>query len=362
MTPFLLVFIAISIGIIGFLHLVVYKALMGIFLITTLSHIITLRVIFVFLTFSFIGAIIFSSHYNTIFSRALYLFSSYWMGLLFFLFLASIIYGLTIAFSPIWFGKLLILCAVGISIYGVYHANDIQITRYEVMLSNLPEVWKGKKAVLVSDLHLGQVRGKSFSAKVAGVINNEQPDIVFVAGDLYDGVKVEEKEIIAPLSTIKASWGIYYAPGNHEEMRGPTDAYFAALEAIGINVLRDEKQNVEGVDIIGADYQTTEDAAAFKTVLEKVGVEKERPSILIKHVPLHLEVPEQAGISLALSGHTHHAQIWPLSYLTRKIYKGYDYGVKAYGEMMQITTSGVGTWGPAYRVGTKSEIVVITFL
>jgi predicted MPP superfamily phosphohydrolase len=85
------------------------------------------------------------------------------------------------------------------------------------------------------------------------------------------------------------------------------------------------------------------------------------PSILLKHQPDLLGVAESNGVSLQLSGHTHKAQMFPLSLITKWIYHGFDYGLHRFGNMQIYTSSGVGTWGPPLRVGTKAEIVRITF-
>ncbi len=83
--------------------------------------------------------------------------------------------------------------------------------------------------------------------------------------------------------------------------------------------------------------------------------------ILLKHTPFDLDVSERAGIDFQISGHTHQAQIFPLNYITRSVYKGYDYGFKKFGSMQVYVSSGTGTWGPPLRIGTVSEIVVINF-
>ena len=87
-----------------------------------------------------------------------------------------------------------------------------------------------------------------------------------------------------------------------------------------------------------------------------------KPNILLKHEPSDLAVAEAAGISLDLSGHTHHGQIFPLMFFTWQIYKGFDYGLRHLGAMQVFTSSGVGTWGPPLRLGTNSEIVAIEFV
>jgi len=86
-----------------------------------------------------------------------------------------------------------------------------------------------------------------------------------------------------------------------------------------------------------------------------------KPSILLKHAPLNLRVAREQGISLQLSGHTHQGQVLLFRLITSKVYQGYDYGLKWFGDLLVYTSSGAGTWGPPMRIDTKPEIVVITF-
>ena len=88
------------------------------------------------------------------------------------------------------------------------------------------------------------------------------------------------------------------------------------------------------------------------------------PSILLKHEPRDLDVAQQAGISLQISGHTHKGQQWPFNHLAQRVYKGYAYGLKQYEKsaMQVLVSSGVGGWGPPVRVGSDCEIVHITFM
>jgi predicted MPP superfamily phosphohydrolase len=115
------------------------------------------------------------------------------------------------------------------------------------------------------------------------------------------------------------------------------------------------------IQIVGVDYRTTTNSDSYTKVLDSLHIDKNIPSILLKHTPMHIDIAEQAGISLQLSGHSHKAQMFPFSLLTRFIFKGFDYGLKRLNNMQVYTSSGVGTWGPPVRVGTKSEIVRIHF-
>lgn len=75
--------------------------------------------------------------------------------------------------------------------------------------------------------------------------------------------------------------------------------------------------------------------------------------------PYHLEEAEQNGIDFQFSGHTHHGQVWPVSWITDALYE------KAYGSLQKGNTqyyisSGLGIWGGKFRIGTQSEYVVLT--
>ncbi len=115
---------------------------------------------------------------------------------------------------------------------------------------------------------------------------------------------------------------------------------------------------VDGVQIIGIDYKHSNPRDKFRERLASMNINKDRPSILLKHIPSDVDISRDAGVSLHISGHTHRAQMWPLSYLPKAIFKGFDYGLNKMGDTQVYTSSGVGTWGPPLRVGTNSEIVL----
>ena len=90
-------------------------------------------------------------------------------------------------------------------------------------------------------------------------------------------------------------------------------------------------------------------------------MDRTRPSILLTHAPDRVQVSAEEGISLQLSGHTHHGQFWPWTRVAARIYGKYVYGLQRAGEMQIYTSYGAGTWGPPLRVGSNSEIVAIRF-
>jgi predicted MPP superfamily phosphohydrolase len=81
------------------------------------------------------------------------------------------------------------------------------------------------------------------------------------------------------------------------------------------------------------------------------------PLILLDHEPYHLEEAEQNGIDLQFSGHTHDGQLWPGSLLVKSIYE-LACGYVKKGNTHYYVSSGLGLWGPLFRIGTDSELVV----
>jgi uncharacterized protein len=353
-----------------FTHLVVYKGIVSIFALSSHITLLGLKVFLVIFGMGFVVAMILASQYNNIFTRLFYTVSASWYGFLFYLFLAIAIYAITYALAGnilsaavlTWIGKGLIICALAVSIYGLWNAEQIVFTRYNVSIKGIPAAWIGKRIVWVSDIHLGQVHGAEYSQRIVSAIAKEKPDIVFIGGDLFDGVKVDERAVVAPFKNLKPTGGTYFITGNHEEFSDKSKiGYINTVKEAGIRFLNDEIINIDGVNIIGVDDNDSIQKNVFEDILTGLNIDKNTPTILLKHQPFQLDIAEKFGISMQISGHTHRAQIYPLSYITELIYKGYDYGRKKYGSMEVFTSSGVGTWGPPLRVGTKSEILVFDF-
>jgi predicted MPP superfamily phosphohydrolase len=260
--------------------------------------------------------------------------------------------------------KILIEILMGIallgSLYGFINAGVTRITRINVELPLLPGQWKGKTAVWVSDTHLGQVRNYGFARQITTEIKNLHPDIVFIGGDLFDGVAVDLDKAIEPFSKISAPYGTYFITGNHEEFSDNTP-YLQAVRRAGIHVLHNEKVDLDGLQIIGVGYRSSRREEDFRTILQKIGIDPRRPSILLKHAPFNLQVAGEQRISLQLSGHTHQGQVFLFRWITSKVYQGYDYGLKRFGDLLIYTSSGAGSWGPPMRIDTIPEIVVIQF-
>jgi uncharacterized protein len=328
----------------------------------------TLQIALALLSVSFVASSMLAFRYRNYFVRAFYTFSAAWIGVLNYLAMAAC------ACWIVWFGALAIhapvdrhkigaVClaaAVLVSFYGIANAWWVRVKRISVKLPGLPVTWRGRTAALVTDVHLGHVRGRGFMARVIDRIRRHNPDIVFISGDLFDGGRADAGEMTSPWRDFSPALGTYFVTGNHEGFSNQA-AFLDAVKKAGIRALENELLEVDGLQVVGVNYSDSVNPQRYRDILEDLDVDRGRASILLLHVPHGMAISEQFGISLQLSGHTHGGQLFPFTWFTRRIFGAYIYGLQKFGAMNVYTSSGAGTWGPPLRVGTQPEIVLIHF-
>jgi len=326
------------------------------------------QIAFALLSVSFVIASLLAFRYSNLFVRLLYITAASWLGILSFCFFAAcscqILYlvvrliGIHLPRRPL--GVAFFSLATFAGLYGIVNASLTRVRRIAIELPNLPASWRGRVAALVSDTHLGHVRGYGFARKIVKMLNRERPDIVFIAGDLYDGTAADVKRLAQPWAEIIAPLGAYFVTGNHEEF-ADRRKYLGALGQAGIRVLENEKITVDGLQIVGVHYREAANSERFRAILQKATLDRNKASVLLTHAPHRLSIPEQEGVSLQLSGHTHGGQFFPFTLIASRVYGGYAHGLKLWGRLKVYTSSGAGTWGPPVRLGANPEVVLIQF-
>lgn len=271
------------------------------------------------------------------------------------------------------------VCAViitTVSIYGMINAGNIQTTKYDISIDKKAGKLDSLNVVLIADLHLGYNIGCRHMEKMVDKINAQNPDLVVVAGDIFDN-EYEALEnpdrLAAILRGIQSKYGVYACYGNHDiqekilagftfggkkkkESSVKMDEF---LEKSGITLLRDEYVLIDdsfylygrpdyerpgrGIDERKSPQEITED------------LDLSLPVLVIDHEPRELQELADAGVDADLCGHTHDGQLFPGN-LTIKLMWENACGYLKKGNMHSIVTSGVGLFGPNMRVGTKSEI------
>jgi hypothetical protein len=320
------------------------------------------------LTVSFVVTTLLGLHQTNALLRIVYRVSAIWVGVLSFTFSASVV--CWFIYVPLMLlglradPRLIVAVVFGLafvaSVYGLVNAAWIRVTRITVNLPNLPEAWRGRSAALVTDLHLGNVRGRPFTRCVVARLQRLQPDAVFISGDMFDGTEADLDWLVTPWRNLSVPHGAYFVTGNHEEFTS-RNKFIDAIGRTGIRVLNNEKVDVDGLQIVGVHDGEAGEPQTLRAVLQAAQLDDRRPSILLAHQPSNLAIAAEAGISMQLSGHTHGGQIWPWTWVAALVHGRFNYGLNRLGALQVFTSSGVGTWGMPMRVGTKSELVLLRF-
>ena len=251
----------------------------------------------------------------------------------------------------------------GLFLYGNLHYR--QKYRQELTIAS-PKITRPLRLVMLSDLHLGYHNQHDELHRWVNIINGEQPDLVLVAGDIIDGSMrpLKEQRMYEEFLRLKAP--VYACLGNHEYYSGEPDARQFYRDA-GIRLLQDTAVMVGGLRLIGRDDRTNlrrkplGEILAGKTGGHPSGAAGEAFSILLDHQPYHLEEAEKQKIDFQFSGHTHHGQVWPISWITECIYEC-AFGSHRRGGTRYYISSGIGIWGGKFRIGTRSEYVVLQLI
>ena len=239
-------------------------------------------------------------------------------------------------------------------IAGNIHYHNKQ--RQEINLTTDKHLERPLKIVMLSDLHAGFHNRRAEVGRWVNMINAEKADLILIAGDMIDG---NVRPLLAQgtaeeLQRLNAP--TFACLGNHEYITG-IDKAMNLLEQTGIRILRDKSISIGDVTIIGRDDRSNRSRKSVAKLMQ--GVTRGDYIILLDHQPFNLAEAEQNGVDLQLSGHTHRGQVWPLNWVTKKMYEC-DYGQWRKGKTDYYVSSSMGIWGGKFRIGTDSEYAVIT--
>ena len=279
-------------------------------------------------------------------------------------------------------GAICALLILLLSACGIFHAKYIKTTSYDVIINKTIPERTSMKIVLLADTHFGYNAGVLHARELVRKINKQKPDLVCIAGDIfdneYDAIRNPEK-LEKTLRGIKSTYGVYACWGNHDlneeilagftfkhkdgdlsDIKDPRMKKF--LKDSNIHILEDESVLInDQFYVIGRkDASLTEKIhetrKAPAQLTEKL--DRDKPIIMIDHQPKELQELADAGVDLDLCGHTHDGQTFPGNFTIKLMWEN-PCGLLSKDNMTNITTSGAGVWGPAMRIGTDSEICSI---
>ena len=289
-----------------------------------------------------------------------------WMGILFLTFIPLFSIDLVTLFgflmprlSPSLRGWALLVGGVFSAIALFQGLRPPVVEKYEVVLPGLPDTMDGIVLAALSDMHLGSQLGERWLAARIAQVNEQQPDIVVLLGDIFEGHGPPDKSLMETFRHLSAPLGIWAIPGNHEfHGRGN----MALFEAVGFTLLRNGWAEVgPGLILAGVDDLTVRrrNGQGGDPMSQALAGRPPGAAILLSHTPWQAERAAKAGAGLMLSGHTHGGQIWPFDYLVRSRYPLLE-GRYQVGGMAVIVCRGTGTWGPRMRFWRPGEILRVT--
>jgi hypothetical protein len=223
--------------------------------------------------------------------------------------------------------------------------------------------FKQIRLAAASDIHLGTIISKSRIKRIVEKINGLNPDLVLLPGDVIDEdirpvIKNNLGEI---LRQIKSKYGVYGITGNHEYIGGVVNAKKYLTEH-NIKLLNDDYVEIEdSLYLIGREDRSIRGFAGLnRKLLDEIlkGANKSKPLILMDHQPVKFIEAEENKIDLQLSGHTHHGQVWPFNFITKRVFE-ISMGYKKRGDTHYYVSCGVGTWGPPVRTNCRPEVLCI---
>ena len=258
------------------------------------------------------------------------------------------------------------VAALGTAGTGAVLANTAPaVRRVPITLPRLDPALDGLRIVTFSDAHLSATWRRARLERVVDLVNEQQPDVVAIVGDLVDAPVEELRQDVAPLADLVGAQGVYFVTGNHEYFTD-TDGWMRHLPTLGVDVLRNERVPIgrggATFDLAGIDDRTAAGSgvpghgADLDAALD--GRDDDVPVVLLAHQPYMVDQARAAGVDLQVSGHTHGGQLWPFDYAIRLDQPAVE-GLSRVGDTQLFVTTGAGNWGPPMRVGARPEIVVI---
>ncbi|MDD2326947.1 MAG: metallophosphoesterase [bacterium] len=253
------------------------------------------------------------------------------------------------------------MLVTGIMTHGRYRFMHPVVEQLPVTVGKSAGSHDSLRIAVIGDLHLGWMIDRSHARRFVDLILAQQADMILFVGDIFDSQlePVLQQEMDQELRRLSAPLGVFTCTGNHE-YRYDSEEKIALLQEAGITVLRDSAVLIDSAFyVVGREDRVITDRKSTEEILRDSRVNRSMPLILLNHTPDNLAEEAEAGIDIALYGHTHHGQAFPGNLITEWLFE-VAHGYKKKGETHIYVTSGIGLVGPQYRIGTQSEIALIT--
>lgn len=291
-------------------------------------------------------------------SRALFWIGSVWLIFVLYMALALAMVDVVRHFVPAfrWGFVVALVVVVGALTYGWVNARRTKTVRIDVVLDK--PMSEPMTIVAISDVHLGSGTGREALRRYVEQINSHEPDLVVICGDLIDNslLPVLKADMGEELHRIKARYGVYAVPGNHEYISGieACERFFATTP---VTLLRDSVVMLpSGVQLVGRDDRANKQRASLDELLSRCDMT--RPVVVLDHQPFELAESNRRGVDVQFSGHTHNGQVFPLNLALKLMYEQ-PCGYRKWSHSHIYVSSGLSLWGPPFRIATQGDMAVM---
>ncbi len=244
---------------------------------------------------------------------------------------------------------------------GYYRFCHPEVRTLEIDVDKPANGRKELHVVAISDVHLGFTITKDRLKQYVEKINALHPEVIVIAGDLIDVSTrpLEHYRMYEELQQLKAPLGVYMVTGNHEYISG-IEQSLAFIEKTGIRLLQNEAVLVADSTFLVAGQADLSDPESKSMAYILKNAPEHLPVIGLSHQPydVNLNGAVNSHVDLLLCGHTHEGQVWPGNLIVKKLFE-VPYGYVRKENTHVYVSSGLGLWGPQFRIGTRSEIVSI---
>lgn len=379
----LLIFISVVVTILGLLHWFLYTRLVSALEITSPAILWPLRIAAAFLAVSYILVRILEQKFPGALAHALDWIASIWIGMMwqflwitFLFFLVKIV----LVISGVWGNQTLethvligrysfyfvttvvvLLCG-----YGIYKATGpARVVEVDVPVKGFRPEWRNFTIAMLADFHASNTNGESRIAMWCEQVTGLKPDLILAPGDIVDTPANQIPEVANGFRKLAAPLGVFSTTGNHEYYVGLGPA-IDLMKRGGFQVLMNETRELpNGIRISGIEDRTARQMGrplpAFLSLIPDDDTSDVQ--VLLMHTPGTGDVQRaiDAGFDLVVSGHTHGGQMFPFTMFTKMAFP-YHHGLYKVGDGYQLTTCGIGYWGPPMRIGKPPEIMLIRFV
>ena len=252
-----------------------------------------------------------------------------------------------------------------LALVGIYNGLSMPRVRHvEVVSDRISEQADGVTFAVLADLHVDRLNNRPRIRKIVELTNSLNPDFICLVGDFSDGAQPHQLETLSELAGLRAKYGVYGVPGNHEYYKGYHEL-MAHFKKIGLPMLLNENVYFKDLKLrlcgIPDGHARKLGLASPDIPAALAGGDKSDYRILLAHAPKVAREAAANGADLQFSGHTHGGMVRGFDYLVARTNGGFAWGNYKVGNMLLVMSNGTCMWsGFPVRLGHPAEILLVT--